>query len=98
MWKKSHIFFIDNNQQMWYNKYNKTREDKTMTAQEIRKELADHYGYEDARKVCCYNCKYWGFNCGKVLNSQSESRCTKRKKEWTWASQYCRGFALKSEK
>ena len=45
-----------------------------MTAQEIRNELANRYGYEDARKVCCYNCKYWGFNCGKVLNSQCESR------------------------
>ena len=51
-----------------------------MTAQEIRNELANRYSYEDARKVCCYNCKYWGFNCGKVLNSRCESRCTKRKK------------------
>ena len=69
-----------------------------MTTQEIRNELANRYGYEDARKVCCYNCKYWGFNCGKVLNSYCESRCTKRKKDWTWASQYCRGFVPKSEK
>ena len=69
-----------------------------MTAQEIRNELANRYGYEDAHKVCCYNCKYWGFNCGKALNSQCESRCTKRKKDWTWSSQYCRGFVPKSEK
>ena len=69
-----------------------------MTAQEIRNELANRYGYEDARKVCCYNCKYWGFNCGKVLNSYCESRCTKRKKDWTWSSQYCRGFVPKPGK
>lgn len=48
-------------------------------------------------KVCCYNCKYWGFNCGKILNSQGVSRCTKRKKDWTWASQYCRGFVPKEK-
>lgn len=68
-----------------------------MTAQEIRNELANRYSYEDTRKICCYNCKYWGFNCGKVLNSRCESRCTKRKKDWTWASQYCRGFVPKEK-
>ena len=26
-----------------------------MTAQEIRNELANRYGYEDARKRCCHN-------------------------------------------
>lgn len=50
-----------------------------MTAFEIRKELANRYNLE-IHNVCCYHCKYWGFNCGKVLNSYCESRCTKRKK------------------
>ena len=50
-----------------------------MDAKTIRQELCERYGYTDPYKVCCYNCKYWGFNCGKVLNSQCESRCTKRK-------------------
>ena len=50
-----------------------------MTAFEIREELANRYKFE-IRDVCCYHCKYWGFNCGKILNSQCESRCTKRKK------------------
>ena len=68
-----------------------------MTAFEIQKELANRYNLE-IRNVCCYQCKYWGFNCGKVLNAQCESRCTKRKASWTWASQYCRGFVPKSEK
>ena len=68
-----------------------------MTAFEIQKELANRYNLE-IRNVCCYQCKYWGFNCGKVLNSYNESRCTKRKKDWTWARQYCRGFVPKAEK
>ena len=50
-----------------------------MTAFEIREELANRYNLE-IRNICCYQCKYWGFNCGKVLNSYCESRCTKRKK------------------
>lgn len=62
-----------------------------MTAFEIREEIANRYNFE-IRDVCCYNCEYWGYNRGKVLNSQCESRCTKRKADWTWASQYCRGF------
>lgn len=69
-----------------------------MDAKTIRQELCERYGYTDPYKVCCYNCKYWGYNCGKVLNSRCESKCTKRKKDWTWASQYCRGFIPKSEK
>lgn len=56
-----------------------------MNPKTIRQELCERYGYTDPYKVCCYN-------CGKVLNSRCESKCTKRKKDWTWASQYCRGF------
>ena len=37
-----------------------------MTAQEIRNELANRYDYEDARKVCCYNCKYWGLTTSPI--------------------------------
>lgn len=62
-----------------------------MTAFEIREELANRYNFE-IRDVCCYHCRYWDYNCGKVLNSQCESRCAKRKKDWTWVSQYYRGF------
>ena len=68
-----------------------------MTAFEIREELANRYNLE-IRDVCCYHCEYWGYNRGKVLNSQCESRCTKRMKDWTWSSQYCRGFVPKSGK
>lgn len=68
-----------------------------MTAFEIREELANRYNLE-IRNVCCYHCEYWGYNRGKVLNSQCESRCTKRMKDWAWASQYCRGFVPKSGK
>lgn len=50
-----------------------------MTAFEIREELANRYNFK-IRDVCCYHCRYWGYNCGKVLNSQCESRCTKRKR------------------
>lgn len=68
-----------------------------MTAFEIREELANRYNLE-IHDVCCYHCEYWGYNRGKVLNSQCESRCTKRKKNWTWASQYCRGFIPKEKR
>ena len=68
-----------------------------MTAFEIREKLANRYSYEDIRKVCGYDCRYWGFNCGKVLNSRCERRCKKRKKDWTWASQYCRGFVQRGK-
>ena len=69
---------------------------QTIYSSEIKKELAERYEVEE-RQVQCYNCRYWGFNCGKVLNSRCESRCTKRKKDWTWASQYCRGFVPKEK-
>ena len=66
-----------------------------MTAQEIRNELANRYGYEDAHKVRCSNCEYWGYNHGKVMNSMGESKCMKRKNERTWCRQFCRGFVPK---
>lgn len=61
-------FILDSNQEKCYNEYNKMKEGKVMTAFEIREELANRYNLE-IRNVCCYHCKYWGFNCGKVLNS-----------------------------
>lgn len=68
-----------------------------MTAFEIREELANRYNFE-IRDVCCYHCEYWGYNCGKVLNSVGESKCMKRKNERTWCRQFCRGFVPKSGK
>lgn len=68
-----------------------------MTAFEIREELANRYNLE-IRNVCCYHCEYWGYNCGKVLNSVGESKCMKRKNERTWCRQFCRGFVPKSGK
>nr|DAH09487.1 MAG TPA: hypothetical protein [Caudoviricetes sp.] len=62
-----------------------------MTAFEIREELANRYNLE-IRYICCHYCKYWDYNRGKALNSQHESRCAKRVKDWTWAREYCRGF------
>lgn len=52
-----------------------------MNPKNIRQELCEQYGYTDPYKVCCYNCKYWGDNRGKVLDSQYTNRCTKRKKD-----------------
>ena len=68
-----------------------------MTTFEIREELANRYNIE-IRNVCCYHCEYWGYNCGKVLNSVGESKCMKRKNERTWCRQFCRGFVPKSGK
>mgnify|MGYP007025963571 CR=1 FL=1 len=69
-----------------------------MTTRSIREELADRYGYGDTRKVCCINCKYWGYNNGKPMNDVGESKCMKRKNDRTHAVQYCRGFVPKSDR
>lgn len=61
----------------------------------IRKELCERYNYTDPYKVACLNCKYWGYNCGKVMNDVGESRCLKRKSQRTHAVQYCQGFVPK---
>ena len=58
----------------------------------IRQSLAEKYNLSDPKKVCCYYCKNWGYNNGKVINSKCESRCLKNKKWLTWASQFCRNF------
>lgn len=62
-----------------------------MTALEIRTELAKRYNFSLA-KVKCYYCAYWGYNCGKVLNSMGESKCMKRKCDYSYSAQFCKGF------
>ena len=71
---------------------------KTITAAEIKAEVAAREGCA-VDCVECYNCQYWGYNCGKSLNSVGESRCTARtKKTNTWARQYCRKFKMVEKK
>ena len=61
---------------------------------DIRRDLAEKNGLKKAEKsVCCFNCKHWGYNCGKVLNSQCESKCQLRK-ENTCSSNWCKKFEV----
>lgn len=64
----------------------------SMTADEIKAIVAE--GQNCAiEEVCCRNCKYWGWNRGKVMNSMGECRCYHRKdRAKTWSRQFCRGF------
>lgn len=65
----------------------------TIHPNEIKRELAEWYDVEE-NKVCCYYCKYWGYNCGKVLNNVGESHCLVKKKDNKTASyQFCRKYA-----
>ena len=63
-------------------------------ARVIRAELAQANGFDDPKDVRCYHCKKWGYNCGKVMDSMGQSRCTIRKgKDTKTASyQFCRKF------
>lgn len=65
----------------------------TIYPAELKRELAERYDVE-GRKVRCYYCKYWGYNCGKAMNDIGESRCLVRKKDNKTASyQFCRKYA-----
>lgn len=63
-------------------------------ARVIRAELAQASGLDDPKDVRCYHCARWGYNCGKVMDSMGQSRCTIRKGEdaKTASYQFCRKF------
>ena len=59
-----------------------------------RKAIANEHGLKEAADVRCYHCKAWGYNCGKVMNSIGESRCTRRagRDNKTASYQWCKHF------
>lgn len=67
-----------------------TKEQVTQT----REDLAAAYGYTDCTYIRCLNCKAWGWNHGKTMNSMGESICKYRK--WpdrrTASYQWCKKF------
>ncbi len=61
----------------------------------LREQIADTFNIQPT-KVCCYHCAKWGYNCGRVLDANSESKCThSRKSGKTYAGQWCKHFSLK---
>lgn len=67
---------------------------KTMTSNEIRKQIADKFNLTP-EEVKCYHCKKWGYNRGCVMNSMGESACALRRgmaDRRTASFQFCRGF------
>ena len=44
--------------------------------------------------IICRDCKYWGGNNGKKINSVGDSRCLKLKRI-THAMNYCNNFKLR---
>ena len=67
---------------------------KTMTSNEIRKQIAEQFNL-DPKYVRCYHCKKWGYNRGCVMNSMCESACALRRgmpDRRTASYQFCRGF------
>lgn len=67
---------------------------KTMTSNEIRKQIAEQFNL-DPKDVRCYHCKKWGYNRGCVMNSVGESACALRRgmpDRRTASYQFCRGF------
>lgn len=73
-----------------------TKEEVEATRASImtRADLAAKLGLEDLSHVRCLNCKSWGWNCGKTMNSMGESICIHRK--WpdrrTASYQWCKKF------
>jgi hypothetical protein len=61
----------------------------------MRAELAKQNGLGISKQVACYYCKHWGYNCGKVITSQFESKCQVRK-ENTCSSNWCRRFEVEA--
>lgn len=47
--------------------------------------------------IVCRDCKYWGGNNGKTINSVGDSRCLKLKRI-THAMNYCNSFKLREVK
>lgn len=52
-----------------------------ITAEQIKKEIADKQCNGDCDKIKCRNCIHWGYNNGKAVNSMGESLCLARKKK-----------------
>ena len=55
---------------------------KTITKEQLeqmREEIAKSQGHECGKDVRCYHCKKWGYNCGKVMDSMGQSKCTRDK-------------------
>ena len=61
--------------------------------EQIRANLAKSQGLEGGNDVRCYHCKKWGYNCGKVIDSMGQSKCTRDKTTGKTAScQWCKQF------
>ena len=59
--------------------------------EEIRENIAKEQGLANGSEVRCYHCQKWGYNCGKVMDSMGQSRCTLRKGK-TASYQWCKHF------
>lgn len=59
-----------------------------------RVNIAAKLGLEDTLYVRCLNCKAWGWNHGKTMNSMGESICKYRKlhDRRTASYQWCKKF------
>ena len=61
--------------------------------EQIREDLAKNQGLECGKDARCYHCKKWGYNCGKVMDSMGQSKCTHDKAKGKTASyQWCKHF------
>lgn len=61
--------------------------------EQMREELAKSQGLECGNDVRCYRCKKWGYNCGKVMDSVGQSKCSRDKVTGKTASyQWCKHF------
>ena len=56
-----------------------------------RARLAKSQGLPEANDVRCYHCKRWGYNHGKLMDSQGHSKCAKHGYQ-TASSQWCKHF------
>ena len=70
---------------------------KTITKEQLeqmREEIAKSQGLECGEDVRCYQCKKWGYNCGKVMGSVGQSKCTRGDKITgkTASYQWCKHF------
>lgn len=69
---------------------------KTITTAEleqIREEVAKNQGLKCGEDARCYNCKKWGYNRGRVMDSMGQSKCYRDKTTGKTASyQWCKRF------
>ena len=59
-----------------------------------RENIAKEQGLACGNDVRCYNCKAWGYNCGKYMDSMGQSKCTRRTGAGskTASYQWCKHF------